>query len=301
MLVHFGAETLDVEWNRAVVCIGTFDGVHLGHRAVIGETCRQAQAEGLPSVLVTFDRHPSATLAPENCPPAIASLEQNLARFQALGVSMAVILAFDRHLAETEAETFFKHVLVSKLRAGRMVVGHDFAFGKGRAGTPKWLSGCIDTTVVPPFELFGKRVSSREIRCQVEQGDVTSASLLLGEPFSLSAVVVGGERLGRTLGFPTLNLARASRQLVPGNGVYASRCRTRHGDFKAATSIGVRPAVHGAHRTIEAYLLDYPGDDLYGQAIELSFEQRLREERNFANLDELRRQIELDVREVAQR
>ena len=299
MQVHFGVDMLEPEWSGAVLCIGTFDGVHLGHQAVIRRAVEVAASEGLPAVLLTFDRHPAHVLAPERCPKAVASLDENLTQFSRIGVQVALVLAFTRELSQTTADEFFQRVMVDHVRAKKIVVGHDFAFGKGRQGTPEWLAERIETEVVPPFMLEGSRVSSSAVRSEVAEGRVEHAGVLLGRPFAIAGVVVSGQRLGRELGYPTINLARSFDQVMPADGVYVGECETPHGTYRAAVSIGMRPAVSGTHRTIEAYLLDYPGNDLYGKGVVLSLLRRLREERNFDSLDALKAQIALDVAEAA--
>ena len=299
MLVHFGTDLIAAEWSAADVCVGTFDGVHLGHQEVIRTAVQRAQAAERPCVLVTFDRHPAAVLAPERKPPAVATLAQNLRAFRALGVPVCVVLHFDESLASVTAQRFLDEILVGKLRATEVVVGHDFAMGKGREGTGEWLSSRIQTTVVPPFQIAGRRVSSSEVRRAVSEGDVAHARELLGRPFAIQGVVVAGQKLGRELGFPTVNIARSADQVSPAAGIYAGTCMTVHGEFRAAVSYGVRPAVAGAAMTLEAYLLDYPGAPLYGTDVELGLHQRLRNERNFESLEALKEQIRLDVEQVA--
>jgi riboflavin kinase/FMN adenylyltransferase len=301
MRVHFGTETLEPEWPDAVVCVGTFDGVHLGHQRLILTAVEQARALEVPCGLVTFDRHPSALLAPDRQPTMIATLEQNLERFAALGVAVAVVLAFDRSLSETPAEVFLNEFLRARMRAGAMVVGHDFAFGKGREGNPVWLAERIPTTVAEVVEIDGLRVSSTQVRRAIADGDVSRAARLLGRPFRFAGIVVGGQKLGRTLGYPTINLARSARQSIPADGVYAGIALTPMGRYSAAIGIGSRPAVGGGARTVEAYLLDYPGGSLYGQAVELDFLVRLREERDFSSLEALAEQMARDVEEVRAR
>ncbi|HTQ10765.1 MAG TPA: bifunctional riboflavin kinase/FAD synthetase [Fimbriimonadaceae bacterium] len=298
MQVHFGVELLAAEWTESVVCIGTFDGVHRGHQEVIRTAVTKALQHECPCVLVTFDRHPAHVLAPAKCPKAIASLQSNLAEFKVLGVAVAVVLAFDLSLSQTSADVFFEKILVECLRAKAIVIGHDFAFGHNRAGTPKWLEDRIETRVVPSFEIDGRRVSSSEIRRAVEAGMVEEAGALLGRPFEIPGVVVPGRRLGRSLGFPTANLARSFDQVLPAFGIYAGEMTTPNGAFRAAVSIGTRPAAGGGDRTIEAYLLDYPADPLYGMAVTLRLAKRIREERNFPNLDDLREQIARDVEAI---
>ena len=298
MQVHFGTELLHAEWNSAIACVGTFDGVHLGHQTLIRVAVKRALARELPSVVVTFDRHPAAILAPHKCPKAVASLETNLGQFKQLGVAVAVVLPFDLALSQMHATDFLESVLVRGVKASELVVGHDFAMGKDREGTTEWLSERIPTDVVPKFEVDGVRVSSSAIRSAVSEGDLEGAAKFLGRPFSVSGVVVGGQKLGRQLGYPTANVARSFDQILPAHGVYVGEMETPFGTFQAAASIGTRPAVGGIHRTIEAYLLDYPGDSLYGAHVRLDLHKRLRPEMNFANLEGLVDQIDQDVHDV---
>lgn len=298
MQVHFGFDLLRAEWDSSVVCIGTFDGVHLGHREVIGRAVRLARASEMPSVLVTFDRHPASVIAPERKPPSIDSLYQNCERFSELGVSVCVVLAFTEELMNTPAERFFEESLKGRLRAKKMVVGHDFAFGHGREGTAEWLAARIPTEVVPPFEIDGQRVSSSAIRRAVVAGRPDLAAKWLGRPFETTGVVVVGARLGRTLGFPTVNIARSFDQVTPADGVYAGFCRTVNGTYAAAINVGKRPSVDGKSRTIEAYLIDYPGESLYGTAVRLAIVERLRDEKRYERLEELIAQMAADVKQT---
>lgn len=299
MQVHFGTELLVPEWDGAVACIGTFDGVHLGHREVIGRAISIGRELELPVAIVTFDRHPAMILRPQSCPKPISSLAGNIRIFESLGASLALILPFDLALSRTSAGEFFQSVLCDRLKAIRVVVGHDFAFGHNREGTADWLNERIETTVVPPFMAEGVRVSSSRIRDAISQGDFQTANKLLGRAWALAGVVVAGKKLGRQLGYPTLNLARSFDQILPPDGIYAGRCETPFGDFKAAISIGCRPTVGGEHRTIEAFLLDYPGEPLYGRAVLLRFLERVRDEAKFDSLEELKEQIGRDVEQVA--
>jgi riboflavin kinase / FMN adenylyltransferase len=298
MQVHFGVELLAAEWSRAVVCMGTFDGVHLGHQEVIRTAVKQAAERECPCVLVTFDRHPAHILAPDKCPKSIAALQENLQAFQALGVAVSVILPFDYDLSQTSAADFFNSILIDRIHSEAIVVGHDFAFGHNRQGTPDWLRERIVTTVVPAFQIEGRRVSSSEIRRAIQAGKVEEAARLLGRPFEIPGVVVAGKKLGRQLGFPTANLARSFDQVLPAYGIYSGSLTFPIGTFTAAVSIGTRPAVDGKNMTIEAYLLDYPGDSLYGMPVTLRLLTRVREERTFDSLDALKAQIALDVDEI---
>ncbi|MBX3095370.1 MAG: bifunctional riboflavin kinase/FAD synthetase [Fimbriimonadaceae bacterium] len=301
MLTHFGTASLKPFWESSVVCIGTFDGVHRGHAHVIGRAVSLAHESEQPCALVTFDRHPAQVLRPATRPPILATLEQNLRQFRTLGVSICLILPFDQSLAQTEAAEFANHVFDECLRAKRIVAGHDFAFGKDRGGTPEWLRSRYDTEIVPPFSPEGTRISSSMIREAVASGQVERACEALGRPFALAGVVVKGQQLGRTLGFPTANLARSSEQVVPGDGVYAGWAHIDGRVFAAATSVGMRPTVGGTQRTVEAYLLDYPGEEIYGRAMELSFVTRLRPEMHFGTVEEMVVQMHEDVRQTRER
>lgn len=300
MQVHFGVELLRAEWTAAVACIGTFDGVHLGHREVIRQAVSIARNREQPSILVTFDRHPAHVLAPHKCPKAIASLQSNLANFAELGVAVSIILPFDQQLSQTTAADFFERVLLDKIRASAVVVGYDFGFGFKREGDPEWLSQRIETTVVPAFEIAGLRVSSSAIRELIAKGEMGEVRSLLGRDFEVTGVVVPGQKLGRTLGYPTINLARSFDQVLPPDGVYAGYAVTDRGDFQAAISIGTRPTLEGQPRAIEAYLLDYSRGDLYGTSVTLKMSKKVRPQLRFDSLDELKSQIAEDVSVVAQ-
>lgn len=295
MQIHFGVELLQAEWPQAVICIGTFDGVHLGHRAVILTAAQVAKEKELPLIVLTFDRHPAKVLNPGKAPQAVAPLSVNLKEFEKLGVGLVVVLPFNAWLSRMSAEDFLEQILRSKLRAGSLVVGHDFALGNGREGTTEWLAERIATNVVEPFLVGEDRVSSSLVRASVQRGDVALASRYLGRPFELHGFVVGGQKLGRTLGFPTANIARSMDQVLPTDGVYAATLECSKGCFKAALAIGTRPAVGGGPRSIEAYLLDYPGDSLYGEHVVLRVTDFVREEQNFASLDALVEQMHRDV------
>jgi riboflavin kinase/FMN adenylyltransferase len=300
MLTHFGRARLAFEWPGSVVCIGTFDGIHRGHQQVIRTAVDLAQEDEIPAVAVTFDRHPSAILAPSTRPAYIASIENDLEEFERLGVAAAVVLPFNPSLSRMSASEFLQEILVEQLAASHLVVGHDFALGNDREGTAEWLAARIPTTRVEPFEIDGERVSSRRIREFIAEGNVSAANRWLGHPFQVSGVVIHGQKLGRTLGFPTVNLARSFDQVMLADGVYAARAVSKFGDFDAALAVGMRPAVGGAARTIEAFLLNYPGESLYGSVVRLDVIEFLRPEQNFSSLDDLVVQMKEDVKRVRQ-
>lgn len=295
MLIHIGLELLEPEWNESVVCIGTFDGVHLGHQALLHQAVSMAKERECPSIALTFDRHPAAILAPDRKPQSISTFDQDLRYLKNSGIAATLILPFDRALANTTASEFLNEILIGRLKCQQLVVGYDFALGKGREGTIDWLSSRIATHVVEPVLDEGVRVSSSAIRRAISEADFSQVTRWLSRPFALHGVVVGGQKLGRTLGFPTINLAKSADQIVPPDGVYAGRAHTSQGNFVAAISVGCRPVVDGQNRTVEAYLLDYPGDLLYGESVELEFWQKLRDEQNFSSLEDLKVQMSQDV------
>lgn len=301
MLTFFGTDLLDPEWPSSTVCIGVFDGVHLGHRAVISQAVETARAHNEPCAVLTFDRNPLAVLAPDRAPPALATLGQNLDRFEQLGADLAVVLPFTAATAQTLADDFLKHVLIERARAARLVVGHDFAMGRGREGDTVWLAQRLPTLVVPPLELDGKRVSSTVIRGLVHEGEVEQAARLLGHPFTLRGVVAAGDQIGRKLGFPTANLALGQKQCVPRDGVYYGHGVVSGVRHPAAVSVGDKPSFGGGDRTIEAYLLDYEGPEFYGRSVDVEFIGRLRDQERFGSIDALKEQMDSDIAETRRR
>jgi len=301
MIIHFGTASLNAEWKASIVCLGVFDGVHLGHRSLIEPAVQQAKEREIPSLALTFDRNPLALLRPDAAPKALCTLDQKLEWLAAIGLSACLVLPFDEALSQRTAQEFLDHVLVDELKAVKLMIGHDFAFGRGREGDASWLTGRMEAESAPPFALDGARVSSSVIRRLVAEGEVERAALKLGRPFSLRGVIVQGQKLGRTLGFPTLNLAFSSDLALPADGVYSAWAVTPLGRFKAGVSIGMRPTVEGRHRTTEAFLIDYPGDSLYSAPVTLEFQSRIREELKFESLDALTKQMGQDIAECRSR
>lgn len=291
----FGTDSLVSSWGSSTVCIGVFDGVHMGHRQVVRAAVEDAHRNLRPAIVLTFDRHPARTLRPADAPALIATLGQNLRALAECGADLTLVLAFDSALANTSAEVFTQEVVRGLLKAEHVVVGHDFALGKGREGTAEWLASRISTTVIEPFGPGGHRISSSEIRAAIVAGAMEEVMAGLGRPYALVGTVVAGERLGRELGFPTANLAPIARQVVPADGVYVGECSTPSGAFRAAISIGDRPTVGEGQRCIEAHLLNYSGEPLYGRCLELAFFTRVRDQLKFGDLDGLREQIATDI------
>ncbi len=293
MRTLFGLEGLR-PLPESTVCIGVFDGVHLGHRAVISAAVKIARKEQNPCVLFTFDRHPMAVLAPEKCPNELLPLEEKIRRIEKLDVDVCILAQFDEAFSSQSRDEFLKNVLINQLNSKQVVVGHDFAFGKNREGNGEWLSNHLPTTIVSPCENNRERISSTQIRNLIEEGKVERANELLGEPFLASGVVMKGQQLARKWGIPTINLALLTKQVIAGFGIYAGKAKTDFGNFNCAISVGNRPTIEDAGFSIEAHLLDYPGQDLYGTAVSIEFHRFLRTEAKFESVEELINQMKKD-------
>jgi riboflavin kinase / FMN adenylyltransferase len=265
------------------VAIGTFDGVHLGHREVIRGN----------DTVVTFDPHPLAVIHPEATPKLIGPFSVKRDLIAGLGVDELVVIPFDRSFSERSAEQFVQEVLIERLGAARVSVGENFRFGKGARGTPDFLRGHdeFETRVVPLVEVAGETVSSSHIRGLVAAGDVRQAAEFLGGPYLFEGEVVPGDRRGRELGMPTANIVPDDALVSPGHGVYAAWA---HG-WPAAVNVGVRPTFEtGRGLLVEAHLIGFDGD-LYGQILRIAFIDRMRGEKRFESVDALVEQMNLDV------
>lgn len=275
----------DAERRTRRIAIGTFDGVHLGHREVIA---------GADTVL-TFDPHPSQVVHPESAPKLLTSLERKAELLAGLGVEELVVIPFDGAFASQTAQEFIDHVLVERLGAQQISVGDNFHFGAKAKGTAAMLAadGRFNARISELLMVDGAPVSSTRIRkLLAEEGDVAQAAKLLGSSFKLTGTVVHGDKRGRELGYPTANLVPDDRYVTPAHGIYA--CRTGQGRA-AAVSIGLRPTFQtGRGVLIEAYVLDFDAD-LYGQEISLTFVERLRGEERFDGIESLVAQMQRDV------
>jgi riboflavin kinase/FMN adenylyltransferase len=283
--------------SGAVVAVGNFDGVHLGHQAVLRHAVDLARRGGGPAMALTFVPHPIRVLAPGREPERLTPLERKLELVAGCGVDVAVVLAFDRRLAAMTPDVFARDVLSAGVGAKVVIVGADFRFGKDRAGDVgvlRELGPRLGFAVEPcqPVEIDGLALSSTRVRMALLEGDAALAARLLGRPHEVAGVVVAGDRRGRELGFPTANLG-GIRTLLPGLGVYACRARVGAARYMAAVDIGDRPTF-GRGRSVEAFLLDFEGD-LYGRELVLEFVVRLRSDQRFASIDALVAQIGRDV------
>jgi len=291
--------------ERTVITIGAYDGVHVGHRAVIDHVCDRAAESGHRSVLLTFDRHPATVVRPESAPLLLTGPDQKLKRLSETGLDAVVMVHFDEAQAKESPEAFVQRVLVEHLAVSAIVVGDDFHFGRGRDGNVDLLRkiGLDNDFDVEPLELIPRAdgvdepVSSTAIRRALAGGDISLANAMLGHTFEVRGAVVKGDQRGRLLGFPTANVEVSNRMCLPADGVYAGRYERPDGTVHdCAINLGRRPTFyeHAETSLLEAHLLDFAGD-LYGEGAIVRFSHFLRSERKFDGIDALIEQLRADV------
>jgi riboflavin kinase/FMN adenylyltransferase len=294
-----GLSSLRPRHQGSVVTIGTFDGIHPGHRALIDSLLAHGRRLGRPAMMLTFEPMPREYLAAANPPARLTSWRERWRVLQRTGLDYVLQLKFDQKLRCVTGE-MFTHLLADEVKAGAVVIGHDFRFGRDGGATAPMLCEAgrrlgFEVDVVEPVLVDGERVSSSAIRVALSSGDLKQAERLLGRPYSMVGRVVRGQQLGRDLGFPTANL-RLGRKRTPLQGIFAVRVHGIEGRPNApgVASLGTRPTVGGTVPLLEAHVFDYSGD-LYGREIEVEFVSKLREELHFASLDELVVQMNQDA------
>ena len=296
---------LRAEFPRAIVALGTFDGVHRGHQAILRRTLTWARNVAGTAAVLTFDRHPVEVLRPEQAPRALTPLPLKAAILGDLGFDLLAVARFDRRLADTPARDFIQDALLGRLNVVGVCVGYNFGFGRGRGGTPDLLAEAgrahgFGVEVAPPVEHGGRTVSSTAVREALERGGVAEAWDLMGRPYAVEGTVGRGAGRGATIGIPTANLPGGADLALP-NGVYAARACLAGAAHFALVNVGVAPTFHPAGgseggpggRLIEAHLLDFRGD-LYGRRLRLLFLDRIRSERRFPSAEALVEQIRRD-------
>jgi riboflavin kinase / FMN adenylyltransferase len=293
-----GSRSLPIE-GQSSATIGVYDGVHAGHREVIGRAVAVARERGLRAVTVTFDRHPLETLSPGKTPQLLTTPRRKAELIEGLGVDVLFVLEFTEDVSRWSPEEFVERVLVRGLRCRHVAVGANFTFGHRAAGTVATLAGLgavhgFTTEGAETVAVGGRRVSSSSIRDALSAGDLGWPELALGRRYSVEGTVVPGAGRGRDLGFPTANLRTPLAILLPGRGVYAGRAMAGDVSWPAAINVGVNPTFGGEPLHLEAYLLDFEGD-LLGTVLTVEFWARLRDEVAFDGPAELSRQIGLDV------
>lgn len=305
MRVINDGEVIDASVTGTAVSMGVYDGVHLGHRALLAHLHASAQRDGLATAVVTFDRHPALVTRPENAPKLLSTLEQKLDLLGDVGIDYVYIIDFTEERARTSAVDFFRQVFVEGVRARVIVVGEDFHFGNNREGNVDLLRregrhAGIEITGLELVKVSGEAaepISSTAIRRMLAGGDIVGVNAMLGRPFEMSGPVIEGDKRGRTIGFATANIPIRDHMAWPADGVYAGWYVRPGGErHMAAINVGRRPTFyeHAEQSLLEAHLLDFDGD-LYGQTARVQFEQFLRSEQRFDGIDSLAHQLKQDV------
>jgi riboflavin kinase / FMN adenylyltransferase len=285
--------------NGSTVTVGSFDGVHLGHQAVLQEIGRRARASKRASVLVTFDPHPLEVVNPGAAPPLLTTGAERLEILAQSPLDYVLLLRFDRYLAGLTPEGFVREVLLQRCAVRELVIGHDHGFGRGRSGDVETLRrlGALEgfqVDVVEPVDFAGQHVSSSRIRRAVAGGDLLTAAAMLGRPYRVVGRVGEGERRGRLLGVPTINLTELSpRKLLPPDGVYAVAVEWRGGRVGGMMNQGPRPTFKDGRRVLEAHLFDFE-ENLYGEWVRIEWLERLRDTERFASIEHLKQQLQHD-------
>ena len=297
MRIFHGTENANIQ-RPTVLTLGVFDGLHLGHQRIMQTVVERAKAVGANATAITFDPHPRSVLHPDSAPPLLQTLDQRLANFEVLGIDQAIVIPFDREFAANPAEEFLRDIVHERLQAKEVYLGKGFAFGKGRGGNIDLLRkmsselGFI-ADEVPEIVLRRQRISSSAIRKLLSEGRVNLSRRMLGRPYGIEGVIVRGDRRGHTIGFPTANLHPHNR-VIPKFGVYATATLVDGAWRRSITNVGVRPTFgKDLEPSIESYIFDFDGD-LYGDVLRVRFLHRIRDERKFNGIDELKGQIRRD-------
>lgn len=294
-----GLHNLRPRHRGCAATIGNFDGVHLGHQAVLGQLSERAAELNLPGVVIIFEPQPQEFFSPATAPPRLTRLREKLEALRRYAVERVLVLRFDARLAALTADQFIQRVLVEGLDVRYLVVGDDFRFGQGRAGDFRLLQETgaragFQVVNMHTFAIGGARVSSTRVRTALAQGDLEAAEALLGRPYRISGRVAAGEQRGRTIGFPTANI-HLHRHQAPLQGVYAVELfGLEQEPLSGVANLGRRPTVGGTRLQLEVHLFDFDRQ-IYGRNVHVNFLRRIRDERTFESFDALRRQIDADA------
>ena len=309
MRIFSTSQTLDGTTRGCVLTVGNFDGLHLGHRALISTVVARGRELERPTALYTFEPHPRRVLYPDRSEPRLMTWDQLVAGIEEIGIDVLIREHFTPEFASLPPEAFLRDILAERVMPQEIYVGRDFHFGKGRRGSDATLEQLapalgILVEIIPQVRTGDRDVSSTRIRELLAEGEVEEAALCLGRPYTVWGVVVEGAGRGRTLGFPTANL-ELENELPPGSGVYATNARLFEGDTLAnvpiasVTNVGTRPTFKSAERITEVHLIGFDGD-IYGRRLALSFQARIRPEKTFSGPEALARQIAEDVAKARQ-
>jgi riboflavin kinase/FMN adenylyltransferase len=303
MKLFHGTDNAEIA-RPTVLTLGVFDGLHLGHQLIMRTVVERARATRSVPTVITFDPHPRAVLHPESAPPLLQTFDQKIEAFGVLGIEQAIVIRFDEEFARVRAEEFLRDVVRDRLQAREVYLGRGFAFGRGREGNIELLRAAsgrlgFHAGEVAEVRLRGRRISSSRIREMLAAGRVNPARRMLGRPYGVEGRVVRGDARGRTLGFPTANLHPQNR-VIPRGGVYVTATLIDGAWRRSVTNVGTRPtfAAHEAAPSVETYVMNWSGD-LYGDVVRVRFLHRLRDERKFNGVDDLKTQIDRDVARAA--
>jgi riboflavin kinase/FMN adenylyltransferase len=298
MRLFHGTDNADIQ-RPTVLTLGVFDGLHLGHQLIIRTVAERARAVGAVPTVITFDPHPRSVLHPKSSPPLLQTLDQKVEGFGILGIEQTIVIRFTTEFSQIRAEEFLRDVVKERLQAREVYLGRGFNFGHNREGNIELLkevSGELGFVggEVPEVRLRGQRVSSSKIRQLLVEGRVNLARRMLGRPYGVEGLVIRGNERGHTLGFPTANLHPQNR-VIPAHGVYVTGTLIEGQWRRSLTNVGTRPTFETATEpSVETFVINWTGD-LYGDVIRVRFLYRLRDEKKFASLDDLRTQIIKDV------
>jgi riboflavin kinase / FMN adenylyltransferase len=291
-------EDPQLKLSGSVVTMGNFDGIHLGHQALLRHTVEDAKQRGLPAIVLTFEPHPLKLLAPERAPRLLIAPEDKMELLEDFGIDTVIAQTFDRQFSSLSAEDFVSRCILGRLKTRKIWVGRDLRFGRERQGSVDnlvhWGAAYgFEVGIVEPILLNGVRISSSQIRRFIEQGRVHEVKPLLGRYHFIGGRVVAGRKRGRDLGFPTANICSRT-EAIPLDGIYATIIEIRTKPWLSVSSIGVNPTFADGTRTVETFVLDFE-HDLYGEPVKLSFIERIREERKFPTAEALVAEMENDV------
>ncbi|MGB7925741.1 MAG: bifunctional riboflavin kinase/FAD synthetase [Pyrinomonadaceae bacterium] len=299
MRLFHGTDSASIA-RPTVLTLGVFDGLHLGHQLIMSTVTERARALGAVPTVITFDPHPRAVLHPESAPPLLQTFDQKIEAFGVLGLEQTIVIRFNSEFAQVRAEEFLREVVRDRLQAREVYLGRGFAFGHNREGNIELLQKVsrqlgFRAEEVAEVCLRGQRISSSRIRALLAEGRVNLARRMLGRPYGVEGRVVRGDERGRTLGFPTANL-RPQNRVIPRSGVYVTATLIEGEWRRSVTNVGTRPTFETTTEpSVETYVMNWSGD-LYGDVVRVRFLHRLRDERKFASIDELKRQIEHDLK-----
>lgn len=303
MKVIKAIKDIDIEFDT-VVTIGNFDGVHKGHQVLIEKTATYAKARGIKSAVFTFLNHPINYFVPEKVKNIFDEKEKERL-IEGFGIDYLIDIPFDKAMTQISAEQFIVKILKDKIHAKKIVVGHDFTFARNKEGTVDVLREMgheygIEVEIVQPIKINGIRVSSTFIRELISEGRIDEIPQYLGTPYVIEGEIIHGKANGRKMGYPTANISLKDQIIKPKNGIYASRVIIDGKKYFGATNVGMNPTVNGKYLSIETNILDFD-EDIYGKRVRIEFLEKIRDEKKFESLDELRKQLDLDTGFVRQK